>query len=148
MIPFHEILDFLCSRNMSTIILTSHFTDLTLYARQKLDKQLATLHSSDPDFFPLQRPANLPEKHTIPNSHTNQVNTLYPKIRIKFFTLPLYVHQSFPVHIPVSSIKIPPRLQHCLFLTHLQDYLPHKYPQARHLKVHKLKVVHLNLKYL
>ena len=58
LVPFQEAFWFQHSRNISPIIPFNHFTDLTFHTKQEMDEYLGNLNSSDPDFFPLQGPAN------------------------------------------------------------------------------------------
>ena len=81
LVPFYGFFDFQISRNGSPIIPIFDFSNLTVYTIQEMDEYLGTLVSSDPDFFPLQQPANLPETQSTTNSPTNLVKTLYPNRR-------------------------------------------------------------------
>ena len=65
--------------------------------------------SSDPIFFPLQRPVNLSATQPTPNSLTHLVIIPYPNLRNNSDTPPLNLHQSLPARIPVSSVNIFPR---------------------------------------
>ena len=96
------------SRNTSPTKPICHFTDLTLYSKQEMDKYFETLLPSDPDFYTLQPPANLPAAQSTPNSPANLVNKFYPNSRKNSDTPSLNFHPSPPVQIPVS-IKILPR---------------------------------------
>ena len=102
MVPFHEVIDFQNSRNISTIIPIFHFLDLPLYTQQETDDYLGSLHLSDLDFFALQRPKNLAATQSTPNSSTNLVNTLYSNLRNNTDTPPPKLCQSLPAQIPVS----------------------------------------------
>ena len=74
-----------------------------------MNEYLGTLLSSDTDYFPLHRPANLPATQSTPNSPKNLVKTLCPKLRNKSDVPPLNLHQSFAAQLPASSVNIFPR---------------------------------------
>ena len=64
------------------------------------------LLSSDPDFFPLHKPANITATQSNRDSPTCLMNTLHLILRKKCDTPPVKLYQSLPAEVPVSSNSI------------------------------------------
>ena len=67
-----------------------------------MDEYFGALLSSDADFFPIQRPANVTATRSTPNSATNLVYTLHPNLHKNSDTPPLNLLQSLPAQLPAS----------------------------------------------